>query len=135
MRLILKIFCLVLFLLCLFFPFAYRHSSLDKKELRVSHILVNTLAEAEKIKKQLDEGKSFEDMAEKYSKCVSKQQKGNLGNIVRKKTVKDFENAAFNMELKKVSEPVKTEFGWHLIKIYDIKYYSDKDSFLERYFG
>jgi len=85
------------------------------------HILVDSYDEAAELKKRIDEGESFEKLAHMYSKCPSAQRGGTLGSFGRGQMVKSFENAAFNLKTGEVSEPVKTEFGWHLIKVYDRK--------------
>jgi len=85
------------------------------------HILVNTYDEAVELKKRIDNGESFEKLAYMYSKCPSSERGGSLGSFGRGQMVKPFENAAFNLKTGEVSEPVKTEFGWHLIKVYDRK--------------
>ena len=89
-------------------------------ELRASHILVKTQDEAVQIKKDIDAGKiSFEEAAKKYSLCPSKAQGGDLDYFGRGMMVKPFEDAAFDGEIGKVSNPVQTQFGWHLIKVVD----------------
>jgi len=89
-------------------------------EVRASHILVNTQDEANKIKKDIDSGSiSFEEAARKYSLCPSKVQGGDLNYFGRGMMVKPFEDAAFEIETGKVSNPVQTQFGWHLIKVVD----------------
>lgn len=85
------------------------------------HILVDTYDEAATLKKRIDKGESFEKLAAKYSKCPSAQRGGALGMFGRGQMVKPFENAAFNLDIGQISEPVKTEFGWHLIKVYNRK--------------
>lgn len=85
------------------------------------HILVDSYDEAIELKKRIDEGESFEKLAQMYSKCPSAQRGGALGSFGRGQMVKSFENAAFNLKTGEVSEPVKTEYGWHLIKVYDRK--------------
>ena len=85
------------------------------------HILVDSYDEAIALKKRIDEGENFERLAQKYSKCPSAQRGGALGSFGRGQMVKPFENAAFNLNVGEVSEPVKTDFGWHLIKVYDRK--------------
>ncbi|MCD7879171.1 MAG: peptidylprolyl isomerase [Candidatus Gastranaerophilales bacterium] len=129
MKIIVKTLCYILAVFCIWFPFAYFHSSLDKKEIKSSHILVETEQEAIDIKKQIDEGKSFEEMVEKYSLCPSKEDKGDLGYKSRKMLFPEFEKVQYKLKLNEVSDPVKTSAGWHLIKNYDLKYYSDKESF------
>lgn len=91
------------------------------KSVKASHILVDTKAEADSIKSQIDNGTSFEAMAKKYSKCPSGENGGDLGYFQRGQMVKEFEFAAFDLPVGKVSEPVRTEFGWHLIKVTDRK--------------
>lgn len=91
------------------------------KYVSAGHILVDTYDEAASLKKRIDNGESFEKLAAKYSKCPSSQRGGALGMFGRGQMVKPFENAAFNLEVGQVSEPVKTEFGWHLIKVYNRK--------------
>lgn len=91
------------------------------KYVSAGHILVDTYDEAASLKKRIDNGENFEKLAAKYSKCPSAQRGGALGMFGRGQMVKPFENAAFNLEVGQVSEPVKTEFGWHLIKVYNRK--------------
>jgi len=89
--------------------------------VKASHILVDTKAEADLIKSKIDNGECFETLAKKYSKCPSGQDGGDLGYFERGQMVKSFEDAAFNLPVGKVSDPVQTQFGWHLIKVYDKK--------------
>ena len=60
---------------------------------------------------------SFEEAAGQFSTCPSGQQGGDLGEFGRGMMVPEFEDAAFELELEKISEPVKTQFGYHLIKV------------------
>lgn len=84
------------------------------------HILVDDKALCEQIKKELDENElTFEEAASKYSTCPSKEEGGNLGSFGRGMMVPEFEEAAFNLELNVVSEPVQSQFGYHLIKVED----------------
>ncbi len=89
------------------------------KQVSAGHILVDSYDEAIALKKRIDDGESFERLAAKYSKCPSAQRGGALGSFGRGMMVKPFENAAFNLQVGEVSEPVKTQFGWHLIKVYN----------------
>lgn len=89
--------------------------------VKASHILVDTKQEADLIKSKINNGESFETLAKKYSKCPSGQQGGDLGYFERGQMVKPFEDAAFSLPVGKVSAPVQTQFGWHLIKVYDKK--------------
>lgn len=81
------------------------------------HVLVDTEERAAEIKKEIDDGKSFEEAAQAYSKCPSSAQGGNLGPFSRGKMVPEFEAAAFELSEGEISGPVKTQFGYHLIKV------------------
>ncbi|MCB9094689.1 MAG: peptidylprolyl isomerase [Halobacteriovoraceae bacterium] len=80
------------------------------------HILVEHEHEAKDIAKKIEEGASFEDMAKDFSMCPSGRDGGNLGEFGKGMMVKEFENAAFGLEVDQVSGPVQTQFGYHLIK-------------------
>lgn len=82
-----------------------------------AHILIETEEKANSIIKEMGEGLSFEDAALKYSSCPSKEQGGSLGEFTKGQMVPEFETAAFSMELGTVSEPVKSQFGYHIIKL------------------
>lgn len=87
--------------------------------VKASHILVNTKSEADSIKSKIDKGECFETLAKKYSKCPSGQEGGDLGYFERGQMVPEFEDAAFSLPVGQVSAPVHTQFGWHIIKVYD----------------
>src|SRR5699024_1140517 len=89
--------------------------------VKASHILVEEEEEANKILDELNNGLSFEDAASKYSQCPSKANGGDLGEFTKGKMVPEFEKVAFELEIGKLSEPVKTQFGYHLIKVVDKK--------------
>ena len=81
------------------------------------HILVDTKEEAEEIKKQIENGADFAEMAKKYSKCPSGQKGGDLGEFSPGQMVKEFDEVVFTEEIGKVHGPVQTQFGFHLIEI------------------
>ena len=84
------------------------------------HILVDEKEEAEMICKKLKDGEmSFADAAAAYSKCPSKEKGGDLGYFKRGMMVKEFEDAAFLLPLHVCSEPVKSQFGYHIIEVTD----------------
>ena len=87
------------------------------RTVRARHILVNTEDEAWALKSRITEGESFEALASKYSKCPSSEKGGDLGYFNRGQMVPEFENVAFETPIGEVSDPVKTRFGWHLIKV------------------
>ena len=90
-------------------------------KVNASHILVKTEQEANVAYYDVTHGKTFEEAAMKISLCPSKKNGGNLGWFGRGQMVKEFENAAFSMKKGEISRPVKTEFGWHLLKLNDLQ--------------
>ena len=98
------------------------YESSNRTMVRASHILVDSEKEALQIKSDIESGKtSFTDAAAKYSKCPSGRNGGDLGAFGRGQMVKTFENAAFNAPIGKVSDPIQTQFGYHLILVTDAK--------------
>jgi parvulin-like peptidyl-prolyl isomerase len=85
-------------------------------KVRCCHILVKTLAEANMVKARLDKGEKFGEVAKQFSLCPSGKKGGDLGTFTRGKMVKEFEKAAFELQKGQVSGPVKTQFGYHIIK-------------------
>ncbi|MCY6485737.1 peptidylprolyl isomerase [Clostridium aestuarii] len=81
------------------------------------HILVETEESAKEISEKIKNGMAFEEAATEFSTCPSKAQGGSLGKFGRGQMVPEFEEAAFSLEAGVVSEPVKTQFGYHLIKV------------------
>lgn len=90
-----------------------------KPSVNAKHILVDSEDSALNIKKEIEEGKTFEDAAKQYSTCPSKEEGGSLGNFSKGQMVPEFEAAAFSQIVGEVGEPVKTQFGYHLIKVED----------------
>ena len=105
---------------------AYYEKNKDKFEVpesvRASHILVSDDVEMKKVQEDLKGGMSFEDAAKKHSTCPSKEQGGDLGFFSKGQMVPEFETAAFAMKAGETTpEPVKTQFGLHLIKVTEKK--------------
>ncbi len=71
---------------------------------------------AEKVLGEIKAGKGFSECAREYSDCPSKEKGGTLGDFTRGQMVPEFEKAVFEMEVGQLSDPVKTQFGYHLIK-------------------
>lgn len=94
----------------------------DPEQVRAAHILVDSEAEARTIISELKEGKDFAALAKARSKDPgSKDQGGDLGYIKRGEMVKEFEEVAFSLPVGQISEPVKTSYGYHVIKVSDHK--------------
>jgi parvulin-like peptidyl-prolyl isomerase len=89
------------------------------EEIKASHILVETEEEAISLKEEILSGTTFEDIAAEHSICPSGASGGDLGFFGKGQMVKEFENAAFDLNIGEISEPVKTNFGWHLILVTD----------------
>jgi peptidyl-prolyl cis-trans isomerase C len=88
-------------------------------KINASHILVKTDGEAYVALKEIREGKPFEAVAAEKSICPSRKKGGSLGWFGRGQMVKEFETAAFAGKKGTIIGPVKSQFGWHLIRIDD----------------
>lgn len=88
-------------------------------KVNAQHILVKTQEEAQQIYDSIQAGSSFEQLARDKSLCPSGKKGGNLGWFTHGQMVREFEKAAFSLKKGQVSAPVKTQFGWHLIKVTD----------------
>lgn len=93
-----------------------------KPEIKASHILVSDEETAKDLKKQLDEGASFEELAKQYSEdTTSKDKGGDLGYFGPGKMAPEFEEAAYKLNVGEISEPVHSSKGYHIIKLTDKK--------------
>lgn len=95
----------------------YKDNFQKPESVVASHILVDNEVKANEIIEEIEKGLSFEEAAKKYSSCPSKESGGNLGEFSRGQMVPEFEEKAFSMEEGTISEPVKTQFGYHIIKL------------------
>lgn len=86
-------------------------------QARASHILVKTEDDAQRIMKRITEGEDFAAVAKRFSSCPSRKNGGDLGWFGKGQMVPEFENIAFSEEVGKVVGPVKTQFGFHVIKV------------------
>ncbi|MBM4053762.1 MAG: hypothetical protein FJ264_03625 [Planctomycetes bacterium] len=94
------------------------HILVDTKGMTAQEDLDRARAKIDSIKKELNGGADFAELAKKYSDCPTGKMGGELGSFPRQGVmVETFANAAFSTEVGKVSEPVKTEFGYHLIRV------------------
>lgn len=90
-------------------------------QVRASHLLVDTKEEALKLREEILGGKDFADVAAAVSKCPSGGVGGDLGYFTKGMMVPEFDKAAFTLEVGELSEPVQTQFGWHLLIVTDKK--------------
>lgn len=94
----------------------------DEREVHARHILLTSEAEAKDARKKIEEGKGFDEVAKSLSKDAgSAKQGGDLGYFTKDKMVKEFAEAAFKMKKGEISAPVKSGFGWHIIKVEDVR--------------
>ena len=91
------------------------------ERIRARHILVASEKEANVVLDKLKAGAKFEDLAKQYSLDGSKDYGGDLGYFTAPEMVAEFSKAAFALQKDEVSKPVKTDFGWHVIKLVDRK--------------
>lgn len=83
--------------------------------MRASHILVADQNTAQDLKQKLNEGNNFDSLARKYSTCPSSSRGGDLGEFGPGMMVRPFEDATVSLQVGEVSEPIETQFGWHII--------------------
>ncbi|MHC4267869.1 MAG: peptidylprolyl isomerase [Planctomycetota bacterium] len=111
--------------------FTENKGNFNGETITASHILIDTKgvedeaklkeakAQIDKIKEELDAGVDFAQLAKAHSDCPSAKTGGNLGVIKRGEMVKEFTDVAFTTDVNAISEPVKTQFGYHIIKVTD----------------
>jgi peptidyl-prolyl cis-trans isomerase C len=92
---------------------------ITEEMVSASHILVDTEEKANDVLEEITDGMSFADAAAQFSSCPSKQAGGALGKFGRGQMVQEFEDAVFSMQVGEISGPVKTQFGYHIIKLTD----------------
>ena len=90
-----------------------------EQEIHARHILVATEDDAKAVFEQLRKGADFAALAKEKSKDPSSSEGGDLGYFTRDRMVPEFADAAFKLQVGQISDPVKTEFGWHIIKLED----------------
>ena len=88
-----------------------------EQEVRARHILVETEDEAKAIKAELDKGADFAELAKKKSKDPGASDGGDLGFFTKEQMVPEFSDVAFKLQPGQISDPVKSQFGWHIIKV------------------
>jgi peptidyl-prolyl cis-trans isomerase C len=93
----------------------------QNEQIRAKHILFKTQEEAAAAKNRILKGESFEAVAKELSIGPSASNGGDLGWFEKEQMVPEFATAAFSLEIETISDPVKTQFGYHLIKVYEKK--------------
>ena len=88
-----------------------------EQEVHARHILVETEDEAKAIEAELKKGADFAELAKKKSKDPGAADGGDLGFFTKDQMVPEFSTVAFALEPGKISDPVKSQFGWHIIKV------------------
>jgi peptidyl-prolyl cis-trans isomerase C len=97
-----------------------KENFIKDEEYHLRHILVESQEEAEAVLEKISVGADFAELAKENSLCPSREKGGDLGFITRGMTIKPFEDAAFALKPGEISEVVKTEFGYHIIKLEEI---------------
>ncbi len=85
-------------------------------KIKCSHILVEKQSQALQLLEEIKKGKKFGVIAREVSTCSSSKKDGDLGYFTKGMMVKEFEDVAFKLQIGEISDPVKTKFGYHLIK-------------------
>jgi len=106
----------------------YEENKEDFATVTGSHILVETEEEAIDLKAQLDAGADFAELANEYSMDGDGTSGGSLGTFGKGQMVAPFEEAAFAMGIGEISEPVASDYGWHIIYITDKGYKSPSEA-------
>ena len=98
-------------------PFKKKGNAMASAQAR--HILVGTEQEANDLKQQIESGgATFEDLAQAHSQCPSGKSGGDLGTFSQGQMVPEFDKVGFgDLPIGQVSEPVKTEFGYHILEV------------------
>ncbi len=91
----------------------------NEQEVHARHILVPTEDEAKAIEAELKKGADFATLAKEKSKDPGAAEGGDLGYFTKDQMVPEFAEVAFKLDKGQISDPVKTQFGWHIIKVED----------------
>ncbi|WP_085522005.1 peptidylprolyl isomerase [Tuberibacillus sp. Marseille-P3662] len=114
----------------------FKNNKKQLESIKVRHIIVNKESKAKDLRKQLKNGKDFAKLAQNNSIGPSKSEGGDLGWITRQSQYqKEFLNAAFKLDVDEISQPVKSQSGWHIIQVTDKKdtFKALKDDITDQY--
>ncbi|MFX0558827.1 peptidylprolyl isomerase [Tepidibacillus infernus] len=99
-----------------------KESFAEQEQVKARHILVDSEEKAKEVKAELEKGGDFAELAKKYSTDTgTKDQGGELGYFGKGEMVAEFDQVAFSLEVGKISDPVKTDYGYHIIEVEDKK--------------
>lgn len=85
-------------------------------KIKASHILVDKYSKAQELYEDLGAGENFQNLAQQFSTCPSRKKGGNLGEFSKGDMVPEFWSACSKLKLGEISQPVKTKYGYHIIK-------------------
>ena len=85
-------------------------------KIKASHVLVEKFNKAQELYEDIQAGENFENLARQFSTCSSKKKGGNLGEFSKGDMVPEFWNACTKLKIGEISQPVKSKFGYHIIK-------------------
>ncbi len=85
-------------------------------KIKASHILVDKFSRAQELFEDIQAGENFENLARQFSTCSSRKKGGNLGEFSKGDMVPEFWNACTKLKISEISQPVKSKFGYHVIK-------------------
>ncbi|MHA2280818.1 MAG: peptidylprolyl isomerase [Promethearchaeota archaeon] len=85
-------------------------------KIKANHILVDKFSKAQEIYEDLGAGENFQKLAQQFSTCPSRKKGGNLGDFSKGDMVPEFWNACTKLKISEISQPVKSKFGYHIIK-------------------
>ena len=85
-------------------------------KIKASHILVDKFSKAQELSEDIKAGENFESLARQFSTCSSKKKGGNLGEFAKGDVVENFWKACTKLKIKEISQPIKSKFGYHIIK-------------------
>jgi len=91
-------------------------SALRGGKIKASHILVEKFSRAQELYEDIQAGENFENLARQFSTCSSRKKGGSLGEFSKGDMVSEFWNACTKLKIGEISQPVKSKFGYHVIK-------------------